>query len=364
MQSRNTEVRITYRNKDITKDIAPYLTQFTYTDNSGGTADDIAFTLQDRAGLWLTDWFPAKGDKVTCSIVVNDTTTQSLPCGVYEVDQIDYSSPPRTITIKAVSTAVSTKLKDEKHNRAWENVTLKRIASDIANGCGLGLYFDAEDFTLERREQVNESDIVFITSLCEGYGLAVKVNDGKLIIYDEDTYDSKSAVAEISADDKKLISWKFSTKAAGTYRKAKVTYHHADKAQTFEGEAEDENAEGTERVLELKVYAESSGDAKELAEKKLYEANKKEITGNLSLMGDLRFRAGVNISLSGFGVFSGKYTITKSTHTLGNGYTTALELKQGTEAKKTGKAKKKKAAKSSAGELYYTGTNYYGYKGE
>lgn len=354
MIARSVNVVITYKGKDISLDIAPFLTSFTFTDNSGKTADDISFTLMDRKGLWLSSWFPAKGDKVTCSIVVDDQTAKSLPCGVYEVDQIDYSAPPQTMTIKAVSAAITKGMKNEKHNRTWENAGIKLIASDIANNNGLALYFDAEDITLERREQIQQSDMEFINSLCSDYGLEVKVNEGKLIIYDGELNDDKESVAELKSDDPKIISWKFSTKASGIYKKAHVKYHNAAKNETYEAEDEDDSTEGTERVYEYSGYIESDGDAKALAKRMLYEANKKETSCSIVLMGDMRFRAGSNVTFSGFGAFDGKYNISKAVHTVGNGYTTTLEVKQEKQSKK--KAKKKKAQSQMP---YYTGDKFY-----
>lgn len=357
MKARSVNVCITYKGKDISLDIAPFLTAFTFTDNSGKTADDISFSLMDRKGLWLDSWFPSKGDTVKCSIVADDNTAQSLPCGQYEVDQIDYSCPPRVMTIKAVSTAITKGMKNEKHNRTWENAGIKLIASDIANNNGLSLYFDGEDITLERREQIQQSDMEFLSDLCSDYGFQVKVNEGKLIIYDHELNDEKEAVAELKSDDPKIISWKFSTKASGIYKKAHVKYHNAAKNETFEAEEEDDSTEGTERIYEYSGYIETDGDAKALAKKMLYELNKQETSCTITLMGDMRFRAGVNVTLSGFGAFDGKYNISKVTHSVNNGYTTTIEIKQEPQSKKTAKKKKAKAQTPQMG--YYTGDKYY-----
>ena len=359
-KSRSVTVAIIYQNKDVTTDIAPYLTAFTFTDNSTDNSDDISFTLQDRKGLWLDDWFPAKGDKVRCSIVLDDTKAQSLPCGLYEVDQIDYSAPPKTITIKAVSTAITKGMKSEKHSRAWEDTGIRTIAGDIANSNGLALYFDAEDVQIGRREQISTSDIEFLSGICRDYDLAVKVNEGKLIIYDEELNEDKESVAILDVTDPKIISWRFSTKAANVYKKAVIKYHNAAKDETFTAEENDDSVEGSERVLYVHQFTESLKDAKKKAHKKLKKANQAEVNGSITMMGDIRFRAGVNISVTGFGKFSGKFTVSKATHTVGNGYTTTLELTQGSTAKKASNARKKKKQSKGGGELYYTGDRYYG----
>lgn len=193
-QVRYAEVSLTYSGKDISLDIAPYLLSFTYTDNSSDKADDISLTLEDRDRLWIADWFPAKGDTVNASIIIHDweaaNRTESLPCGTFEVDQIECSGPPNQIVIKAVSTLVSKPMRQEKHTKAWENVKLSTIAGDATSKNGLTLFWDSpENPFFERRDQVEVSDLEFVSSLCRDYGIAVKVTDTQLVCYDEETYE-------------------------------------------------------------------------------------------------------------------------------------------------------------------------------
>ena len=363
-QARRAEVAIIYEGKDISRDIAPYLVSFTYTDNASGKADDISLTLEDRERLWCGDWFPSKGDKIRASIIVHnwedESRTESLPCALFEVDQIECSGPPNQVTIKGVSTLVSKPMRQEKHTKAWENVTLSTIAGDFASKSGLGLFWDSKNNPqFERRDQVEVSDLEFLSWLCKDYGIAVKVTDTQLVCYDEETYEEHESVAELSYGDKKMIRWSFSSKTAGTYKAAKIQYHDAAKDETYEVEEEDEDTEGTGRVLEINQRTDNEADARKIAKKKLQSANKKEITGNLTLMGDLRFVGGSNITIEGFGAFDGKYTIEKASHSVSSGYTTKLDLSMGKESKKSAKNKKGKKKSSSPGRLVYTGDNVY-----
>ena len=365
-QSRSAYIRLTYEGKDITRDISPFLLTFTFTDNASGTADDISLTLEDRKSIWLTDWMPSKGDKLKASIVVEDSQTYTLPCGEYDIDQIEYSYPPRVISIKGVSASIKKAMKGEKHSRAWENVTLSTICTDIAASSGLALHYDGGYVMLERREQVQQSDLEFLEGLCAEHGLNVKISDGKLIVYSEADYDSHDSVTEIDASFEGLISVKFTSKSAGTYRKAKVKYHHPVKAEYYEAECEDDDEEGSERELEIYERVDSQSQAQEVAEKALTQANSKEITASITVKGDTRFLAGLNVTLTGFGMFNGKYFIEKATHTLGSGYTTALSLKMGGGAKKAIRSAKTKArskvkasSSSGGGELFYEGDRHY-----
>ncbi len=362
--SRTAYISLTYEGKDITRDISPFLLTFTFTDNASGTADDISLTLEDRKSIWLTDWMPSKGDKLNASIISEDTQTYSLPCGEYDIDQIEYSYPPRVISIKGVSASIKKTMKGEKHSRAWENVSLNAICADIAASSGLALHYDGGYVMLERREQVQQSDLEFLEALCSEHGLNVKISDGKLIVYSESQYDSHDSVTELDASFEGLISVKFTSKSAGTYRKAKVKYHHPVKAEYYEAEYEDDTEEGSERELEIYERVDSQSQAHEVAQQTLTQANSKEVTASLTVKGDTRFLAGLNITLTGFGMFSGKYFIEKAVHTLGSGYTTQLSLKMGGGSKKAVKKSKAKSrakvkSSSSGGELFYEGDNHY-----
>lgn len=367
--ARKAEVKIIYQGKDISRDIAPYLVSFTFNDNSGDKSDDINFSLADRDSLWLADWFPSKGDKVQVSIILHNwqdfDKTESLPCGIYEVDEINYSAPPKVIEIKAVSAKITKPVCAEKHNRAWENVKLSTIAADLAANNNLKLFYDvAEDPFIERREQNELSDLEFIADLAKNYGLSVKTNDDKLIIFDEELYETHEPVSEIKSSDPYIINWRFSTKCAGIYKSARVRYHHPTKNETFTATDTDPAAEGTARVLEINERVDNQSDANKIAHKRLQQANSREITGTITLLGNLKFLAGVNITCSGFGNFDGKYLIESVQHKLTDGYTCTLNLKMGGESKKAAANNKRrrqsgKSPNKSYALGFYEGDRHY-----
>ena len=356
-KARFAEVSIIYESVDITRDIAPFLTSFTYNDNASDKADDISITLEDRKRLWLNDWFPTKGDKIVAAIILHDwhktNDVQTLPCGAFEVDSVDCSGPPTVINIKAISTLISKPMKSEAHTKAWENVRLSTIAGDIANKNGLNLFCDCEsDYYFSRKDQVEISDLEFLNALCHDYGVNVKVTDKQLVLYSRDTYEAKGAIDVLEFGDEKLLRWQFSSKATGIYKAARLQYHDPVKNKNIDVTIKaDGQAEGSNRVLMINVKAESTDDAKKICEERLKAANSKEITGSVSLMGDLRYVGGSNVDIKGFGAFDGKYLIESATHSLaGSGYTTNIKLSMNKESKEKATAKKsskRKAAKPS-----------------
>lgn len=51
-----------YGHKEITYDIAPYVTSISYSDSIKNESDVIAIALEDSAGRWVNEWYPRKGD--------------------------------------------------------------------------------------------------------------------------------------------------------------------------------------------------------------------------------------------------------------------------------------------------------------
>lgn len=362
-QSRNTYVNIIYQGADITRDIAPYLLSFTFTDNSKDKADDISITMHDASGLWLKDWTPSKSDIITASIVHHESeSVYTLPCGSFSLDQIEYSSPPQIFTIKAVSASITKRPSLEKHSRFWENVKLSDILTDLAASSSLALFLDGNaDYPIARIDQTNQSDADFARQLCSDYGLGVKLQEGRLVVYDIEDYENKGPVLSIAADDGRLISIKFTSKSAKVYRKARVHYHDPVKDEDYLEEYEDDAVDGSERELDIYERVESAADAKRVAEERLTETNRKEITGSLTLKGDVSLAAGVTVELSGFGMFSGKYMINKAAHKVdSSGYTTSLELglPKAEKTKVKGKVSARKSKRVPA-QLFYEGDSYY-----
>lgn len=363
--SRRTNINILYQGKDITKDLAPSLLSFSFTDNAKGSADDISITLEDRSGTWLHDWTPSKGDVITASIIhTSGTKTQSLPCGSFSIDQIEYSYPPAVLAIKAVSSSVKKTASQVKKTCAWENITLREICSSIAAGNNLALMMDTSaDFFFERLDQTQQSDLDFLRELCADHGQAVKIQEGRIIIYDLEEYEAKAPVLTLAIDDERLLSFKFTSKNAKIVRKVTVKGHNPIKDETFEGEFIDDLEEGSERYEEAIEYLETQAQAQTVAKERCIESNRKEITGSMSLIGDVSLAAGVSVDCVDFGQWSGKHFVTKASHKVDrSGYVVSLEL--GMPQSEKGKAKSRKASRQSrsttgTNTLYYEGDKHY-----
>ncbi|MBJ5304221.1 phage late control D family protein, partial [Salmonella enterica subsp. enterica serovar London] len=73
-----------YGHKEITYDIAPYVTSISYSDSIKNESDVIAIALEDSAGRWVNEWYPGKGD--TLALRLGYQGEDLLDCGTYIID--------------------------------------------------------------------------------------------------------------------------------------------------------------------------------------------------------------------------------------------------------------------------------------
>jgi phage protein D len=176
----------------------------------------------------------------------------------------------------------------------------------------------------------------------------------KIIIFDEEEFESHSATTKITRGDDIILSMNIKNKMAGTFKSARVKYNDTESDETFDVYTEDGIVESGQ-TLQINQRVKSDAEAEDLAKSKLHEANKNEVTGSFNLIGDLSLVAGVNIEISGYGVFDGVYFVNSAKHSYGgSGYTTSIEIREGTPSKKKKKEKEKakKAKKPASNERF------------
>lgn len=200
LDARRCLVLVKYNDKDISADLQQYLKSVSYTDNMSGEADDLQLTLEDKAGLWQSAWMPEKGATLDVSVKLTNwqgVGVQIVRFGLFEIDEITSSGMPSEVQIKAVSVPDNNNLRGVERTRSWEKVELKRIANDIATGAELELYYDVKDYNpvIDRAEQTEQSDLSFLYKLCTDHGLALKICNKQLVIFDEADYEAGEAVA-------------------------------------------------------------------------------------------------------------------------------------------------------------------------
>lgn len=300
------EIRIFLEKQDITQDLEPYLIAVTYQDKISGESDVIEVTLQDALHTLINNP-PPRGSKLNVSF--ND-----LDFGEFEIDEINPSSPPSVMRVKANSISQNSGLNQTDESRSWEKVLLSRIARDIADASGVELFYETDyDPEINRAEQGEQSRLAFLQNLCDDNDLCLKVSDQTLIICEEKALEDMPAQVSLTWTD----ITRFDARATlnEVYQKCELNYRHGQKDKNFSAVAIDDT-KTTGRTLRINKRVNSQAEADHLAKHKLREANKKEFEVTLTLPLNLKLLAGVTFQLEGFGAFDSKWIVDESSHTV------------------------------------------------
>ena len=355
-KAKQTYIRLLFgkSEKDVTTSLAPDLLSFTYDDKETNEADEISIVLKDPKGKWAGTWKPDGGEVVKAYLsagLIDGSRISSIYCGKFYVDSVSMSGSPRVFEIKAISIPLNKPIRRKLKTRAWEKVTLKEIAAKIAKEAGLKLLYDADEpISYDRQDQDRQSDLTFLSKLCEEAGLSVKVTDEQLAIFDQHAYESKPSVKKYTLGVSNILSWSFESQKSDTYKSCTVTYR--DPKQKKKGSAAsydmdlqktktknpavmsytyvDPLEEDSDQEYSLKRRAKSLEEAKRLAKAKLRKLNSRKVTGSLDIIGDPSIVAGVVVTLAGFAsTLDGRYYVEQATHSVsGSGYVTSLQLRK------------------------------------
>ncbi len=305
-RGRRAAVGTVYGGSNITKYISEYIESFSYTDVASGESDSISLSLMD--GAWSQGWFPGKGDRMANVCLFSDWEEEgdswTLNCGNFEVDDISISNPPHTLRISGTSIPMNQKFNAEERTKTWEDVTLQEVGTEIAARSGITLLYDAGSIPIKSKEQNEQTDCKFLYSICQEYGLAMKVFYDRIIIFDEAIYEARTSVATLEERD--FINWSYNTTLSGTYTGAKFSY--SDPAS---GKEHTVDVGTGPRILKINKEADSAEDARKKAMAKLNRANKKAITFSGTIRARQDIVAGACITLKGFGVPDGNYYLDK-----------------------------------------------------
>ena len=284
-------------------------------------------------------------------------TMETLLCGSFEIDGITIDGPPSTATIKATSVPLSTPIRRETHSQGWEDVTLRRIAQEIADRGGLSLMFELDsDPHLDRVDQRQEADLSFLQRLCADHGASMKVVDNRIIIFDEAKYEERDAIVTFKRGDNRIISWSLTQESANVASSATVSYKDPGTGKLISETYEPPNPPAVKQTLKVgyrpsdinafhpdfkktrasgganvvddfgDIRADAKGTAQTKAKSALREQNKNEWTCDLTTIGNTRMCAGATFNIEGFGVFDGKYIAETVKHSIGSsGYTNDIK---------------------------------------
>lgn len=327
MRPRMATVALMYNGANATAQISQDLASFTYTDVASGSSDSISIEVNDRNRKWIGAWFPQKGDRLKPTIRTQnwdgDNIKTSFLCGAFCVDDFSFRGNPIRMSLDGVAIPATSSFKSTKRTQTYENTNLKEIGQKVADRAGIALFYEAKEISVEKVEQNSQDDCAFYNSLVTKYGLAMKIFNDKLVIFDEATYEQKPVIAILSETDFSP-DWSWDTSLAGTYTGVKYEYTNSKKNKTFTVEAGD-----GERILTCNEASENLTEATAIALAALNNANKGTTTMSITLKGRWYVFASACVQIVGLGHLSGKYYVDKAVHSLGDsGYRTSLTLRK------------------------------------
>ena len=153
-----------------------------YIKESGGGGGDASAAAPASAS--------GAGFKISAVFVRENWTgggrDKVLDCGQFELDSVDASGPPNTITIKATALPYSAQIRQTEKSKAWEAYTLSGIANEMAAANGMTCMFLANsDPSYGRVEQYKQSDIAFLSKLCHEAGISLKATNNLIVLFDQ-----------------------------------------------------------------------------------------------------------------------------------------------------------------------------------
>lgn len=312
---------VEYENKDITAQISSNVLSVSYTDFEHGQSDEIEIQVEDNQNLWKSSWYPSKGDALKLHIGYKDE--KLLNCGCFEIDELEFASPPDTITLKALAANIKKALR-QKNSVAYENKTLKQIAQQIAEKHGLTLVGNIRDIKIRRITQNKKRDLEFLKNLAEEYGYIFKISDNKLTFYE--TAKLKSANPTMILTRQDLISFSIRDKTNNQYSSCEVSYHHPRRKKKIVSKIQGNSV----KADSLKIHTRCENKEQAILKAKAGINKNSPIEGTITVIGNPHLVAGLNIELKGLYHLSGKYHIKQAKHTINrtSGYITELEIEK------------------------------------
>jgi len=312
-------------NSKLGKQIEKQATAFSYTDVASGKSDSVSITIADIGMDWLGSLMPKRGASLGASLkLINwnkEEKTDTFNCGTFILDDISFSGRPLNCVLNGVSVPAMNDFKSLPRTKTWEKTNIQDIASEISKRAGVSLHYEAGTIQISELEQNKQTDSSFLYSICEKYGLAMKVYNHKIVIFDIVAYEAKAAI--LTLNEKDMLSWSYNTTVDGTYTGVNLNYTDPD---SEDDEIIKVTIGSAGRMYEINSQASSQYDAELQAIATVNAANRKIETMEVSIRANIKIVASHCIEIAGLGNANGKYYVDTVKHNIGNGYKMQLTL--------------------------------------
>ncbi|WGE52371.1 phage late control D family protein [Actinobacillus equuli] len=321
-----------YEKTNITADIEPHLLELTYTDYLEGQSDELSVQFEDINGKWIRQWFPTQGDKLRAAIGYKNT--QLVDIGSFEIDEVAYEYKPSVITLRALSTGV-TKASRTLQPKAYEKTTLAQIVAVVAKRLKLKVVGKIKHIPIQRVTQYQERDVEFLSRLAREYHHCFKIVGEQLVFSDKSDLGMAAPVAVLDESQCKTIRLRDRIKDAakqvdvsGFDVNGKQVVKKTKKKQGLRKNIKQAQT-SNEDTLKIVTRGESYEQIDARAQAALEAQDEERCAGEITIIGNPKLVAGSTIMLRNLGIFSGKYLIKSSRHSIarGQGYITNIEVR-------------------------------------
>ncbi|WP_084417723.1 contractile injection system protein, VgrG/Pvc8 family [Chrysiogenes arsenatis] len=200
---------------DVTAQIRDRLLSLVVTDAAGMESDTVEIALDDRDGMIE---LPRTG--ATLSVAMGYVDEGVMSMGRFVVDEVALSSPPQTLTIRARAADLRQGLKRPR-TRPWEGKSIGDMVAQIAGEHGYTpKVADAlASEVIPHIDQVDESDLNFLTRLARDRGAICKGAEGLLLFVPPGEAKSASGrdLPVVAATRQMVTSWEVTLAERGKY---------------------------------------------------------------------------------------------------------------------------------------------------
>lgn len=281
-----------------------------------------------------------EGNPITIEMGYVDDLRPMLEGEIQNVSLSFPSSGSPTLAISGYN--LMKRLAASSQSRSFENQTDQQIVQTIAADAGLQASADTTSITYKFLQQKTQTDMDFLLERARRIGFELQV-DGKLLHFRKPGTSKGSRYTlvwgapkhdiDLGGKAMPLLRLNLALNTADQLSKVVVTYTNPENSQPAKAEAGPSEADrglggsemgaqalGKEAIRQVPAQVETEQEAKELARALFNQVARRFVTGDGATVGLPDLRAGAVVALEGLGPrFSGRYYITRTTHSIGDG---------------------------------------------
>lgn len=174
--------RVTYEATDLTPALGSRLIELSVNDAAGIESDQVRLELDNRDGQLVV---PQEGAWIDVALGYKETGLHAM--GRFRVDDVVTTWPMRTLTMTGRAVDFVQQMKEAK-TRAWTDVTLGQLISEVAGQNGLGAKIDGTLSAINvtplpygQLDQTDQSDFDLLTRLARDFDATFKVIEQDII---------------------------------------------------------------------------------------------------------------------------------------------------------------------------------------